>query len=52
MKRDFTVNPKTGPFPGILGKGPWLELGKKYAAFGVIWGIFLEVLTVKQYKNT
>ena len=29
-----------GPFPAILGKGPWLELGEKYAAF---WEFFRSV---------
>ena len=32
----------TGPFPAILGKGPWLELGKNmpHSGFWVILGIF------------
>ena len=39
----------SGPFPAILGKGPWLELGK-YAAF---WDFFISVKKVKKnaYKN-
>ena len=34
----------TGPFPAILGKGPWLELGK----ICDIFGNFLEVLISKK----
>ena len=38
----------TGPFPAILGKGPWLELGKNLQHFGN----FLEVFNSKKHTKT
>ena len=32
-----------GPFPAILGKGPWLELGKNMRHFRLFRDFFLEV---------
>ena len=32
-----------GPFPAILGKGPWLELGKNIWHFGLFWEFFRSV---------
>ena len=39
---------KPGPFPAILGKGPWLELGK---ICGIL-GILFEVLNSKKTHLT
>ena len=30
----------SGPFPAILGKGPWLELGKNMPHSGLFWEFF------------
>ena len=40
---DEMLHDVTGPFQAILGKGPWLELGKNMRHFGLFWDFFLEV---------